>query len=201
MSRQKKCIKCSENKPLNRFCRDRVRPSGLHPYCKDCMKLAVSYIQQYSIKKQKGNAAYQHTLAREKKRYWNNKEAKLEYAKRWYQENKEHALEQAKQYRIQNTSKRTAWNTKRRCQKIHATPSWYKQEKEKIEQLYAESSQRTKDTGIQHHVDHIIPLLSEHVCGLHCLSNLRIITADENAKKYNTLIQELAIVPSIKPLS
>lgn len=40
-------------------------------------------------------------------------------------------------------------------------------------------------TPLGHHVDHIIPLRSPVVCGLHTLRNLRYLPANVNKKKYN----------------
>ena len=43
----------------------------------------------------------------------------------------------------------------------------------------------------KHEVDHIIAFECKTACGLHCLANLRIITADENNKKKCKLDESL----------
>lgn len=47
---------------------------------------------------------------------------------------------------------------------------------------------RTQATGVKHHVDHIIPLQSDVVCGLHVENNLRVIPATMNIRKSNALL-------------
>jgi len=73
-----------------------------------------------------------------------------------------------------------------RAKRLRATVSWYDLEKEQIEQLYEQCRHLSKQTGVLHHVDHIVPLNNEFVCGLHCLHNLQIITGDENLHKSNS---------------
>jgi len=36
MSETKKCPKCSKTKPVTEFWKDKHRPDGLNPYCRDC---------------------------------------------------------------------------------------------------------------------------------------------------------------------
>jgi len=79
-----------------------------------------------------------------------------------------------------------AKSAKRRKKVIKATPQWF--EEKEIQNIYIESAKITKETGIIHHVDHIVPLIHDLVCGLHCKDNLQIITADENLSKSNNFI-------------
>lgn len=67
--------------------------------------------------------------------------------------------------------------TYRRALKIKATPAWAN--KERIKQIYMDA----RRLGLV--VDHIIPLKSEYVCGLHVENNLQLLTAEENARKGN----------------
>lgn len=43
----------------------------------------------------------------------------------------------------------------------------------------------TASTGVQHSVDHIVPLIHPLVCGLHCEDNLESITLAANIQKSN----------------
>jgi len=55
-----------------------------------------------------------------------------------------------------------------------------------IKHLYIQAKELEKLDGIKRHVDHIIPLQGEYVCGLHIPQNLQILTANENCKKGNS---------------
>lgn len=113
--------------------------------------------------------------------------------KKWQAANKEHKSEYDKIYHPKyfkkyyktNKSAVLARSHKRRAAEIQATPMWY--EHEEIMNLYQECRDISVSTGIQHHVDHIIPLRGSNVCGLHCLANLQILTASDNLSKGNKL--------------
>lgn len=47
------------------------------------------------------------------------------------------------------------------------------------------SAATTAATGVQHSVDHIVPLAHPLVCGLHCPANLRVLPLVENLAKGN----------------
>lgn len=72
--------------------------------------------------------------------------------------------------------------------KSAAMPEWLTIEDRRLmTNLYTEARRVSRETGVQHHVDHIVPLRGKTVCGLHVPWNLRIITANDNIKKSNKL--------------
>lgn len=72
---------------------------------------------------------------------------------------------------------------KRQAQIKQALPGWA--ELDEISKLYEQARWLTDTTGQAHVVDHIVPLQGNAVCGLHCISNLQVITAVDNRKKWN----------------
>jgi hypothetical protein len=77
---------------------------------------------------------------------------------------------------------------KRRHRK--ASPRWLtKDQKLAMRHLYLQAMELTKLTGERYVVDHIVPLISDEVCGLHVPWNLRVITQEENLRKSNKLLE------------
>lgn len=66
---------------------------------------------------------------------------------------------------------------------IGITPKWA--DKQKIRDIYKACKLITKESGIKHHVDHVIPVKGKKVSGLHVHTNLAIIKAVDNLKKSN----------------
>jgi hypothetical protein len=66
-----------------------------------------------------------------------------------------------------------------------ATPKWANLEQ--MNETYQLAKQLTESTGIQHDVDHIVPLRGRTVCGLHCQANLQPLPHEDNMKKRNNV--------------
>jgi hypothetical protein len=125
---------------------------------------------------------------REHIRNQDKKHYSAEYHKQWRENNREQRRAADAAWAKANPGKRCAIVMKRHAQKLKAVPKWAEYEKEQIRALYIQRDIIIKETGIPHHVDHIVPLQSKFVCGLHCLSNLQILTAEENISKSNSLV-------------
>ena len=69
------------------------------------------------------------------------------------------------------------------ARKRKAVPSWAKMGR--IEALYSLAAMLTSNTGEKWHVDHIVPLQGQSVCGLHIYENLRVVPATVNLQKSN----------------
>jgi 5-methylcytosine-specific restriction endonuclease McrA len=114
-------------------------------------------------------------------------------AKLYREANKEkisvYMKEYKKKYRKNNKDKINAKSAERKARKLKARPSWLTKEDLKvIGNFYKEAQELTLLTGEQYHVDHIVPLQGENVCGLHVPWNLQVITAKENLSKHNKLL-------------
>lgn len=129
----------------------------------------VEYSTTEKRKEQK--RLYGKTHKRKNKQAPPSPEKALEY-KRRFQEKHPHTV-------------RAIWNRnviKRKAAKIKATPVWA--DGKIISALYGLAS-AYRSAGIDVHVDHVVPLRSKVVCGLHVESNLQLLSGRENARKSN----------------
>lgn len=89
-------------------------------------------------------------------------------------------------YLLLSPSEKASFAAMRNASKVNSTPTWLTRlDKAEIAKIYAECATKTAQTGVKHEVDHIVPLRSKVVCGLHVAWNLQIITSIANRRKSN----------------
>jgi hypothetical protein len=135
------------------------------------------------------------------KRYVENKDHILEVCKRWAEANPEKrkiisrsykarnrkkAYESTRDWLLRHPEKLRGYQAKRRAQKIQAAPPWLtKDQLDAMSDLYKTSKVMEEKFGLKYHVDHIVPLNGEDICGLHVPWNLQVLEAGLNISKSN----------------
>lgn len=106
------------------------------------------------------------------------REAENKRLRDWSAANREKTRAWKARWKKANPEAVAAFSGKRRAALKNAIPTWANEQA--ILDIYRECRNHPN-----HHVDHIVPLVSKIVCGLHCEANLRIIPAVENYSKNN----------------
>jgi hypothetical protein len=122
---------------------------------------------------------------RTRKNKWNQshpEKARIRTAE-WNKINPERRKLLQENYRKENVGKIRTYQVVRKAGSDRATPLWAN--KFYIDEIYRLAKLRTKIMGFDWHVDHIVPLQSKLVCGLHCETNLCVIPAKQNQIKGN----------------
>lgn len=102
------------------------------------------------------------------------------YRKEYYAANREKLKEYSKAYSKDNNHRHAATSALRRARTKENGVATCPDEKAEIAALYHEAALLTEITGIEHQVDHIIPIAKG---GGHRRYNLQILTKEENLKK------------------
>ena len=200
----KRCLKCDEIKYGDQFYNDVRNKDGLYYICKVCSKITgIQYRQENKeeLKLKRANYYKKNTeklLSRNKKYQQENKEKVKNTNDKYRRAHRKEFRMYAATYRQKNPEKvklnnerfnhahprySSAKSARYKAEKRNQTP--LDADKDKIEEFYKEAHILTKKTGIQYHVDHIMPISKG---GLHHQDNLQVITATENLKKSNKII-------------
>jgi hypothetical protein len=150
-------------------------------------EIRAAYYQRHKeLIKAKNKKYYEenkdHANAISKKYYKANKEKHRALVKEYYVKNKEKANACKKAWREANKDKISVHVANRRALKFRATIRLTELDKFVIEAVYNLAKLRTKQTGIQWHVDHIVPLT---IGGLHKPTNLQVVPGSWNLSKGN----------------
>lgn len=200
----KKCSKCGVAKDVAEFGKHARQTDGLQRNCKQCQREYFSAYRKNKPEIVKGTARRWLENNRDKSIRRNrefraaNPERSAQYSATYRANNPEKRRESAANYRkrneqreriyrklyaANNRDKLAAKASMRRALKLMATPEWAN--KAAIFEIYEFCARVSNSMNVEHHVDHIVPLVSDLVCGLHCESNLRVIPATINLSKSN----------------
>lgn len=178
MSEVKRCSRCKLECDRSNFLRASKRADGLHPWCKNCWR---EWRSKNFEKRRALEASY----------YEANKEKVKEARRARYKASPVVPRSMQSEWRKNNPGKAAAHIAAYKSRKRNAMPVWA--DRDMIEWLYELAQRRSDETGVQHHVDHIIPLAGRRACGLHVPANLRIIPASENASKGAREVNECGV--------
>lgn len=144
---------------------------GYRSYCIDCHKVKKKAMYE-------NNKEY--VLAKNKEWLIQNPDKRAQITRRYNERNKEKCAEWRKQWRLANPEKaKTQVNHRRRHLRNARPRCLTKQDLDIMRDLYFEAAK------LKMHVDHIVPLQHEKVCGLHVPWNLQLLTPEENYAKSN----------------
>lgn len=205
----KTCTRCGETKSLDDFGSFKRSLDGYKPWCKYCTKVYNKQYRQSNLEKLKAkHLEYcrenrEKRLGYDKERYKKNREELIAYQKfyrvekrkqisaykkQYYRDNKTAIQEKVRKRRTLSPEKIASQNARYRAKKRQATPSWLTEDHLKeIDTFYWLARDLRVTTGENYEVDHIVPLTSNIVCGLHVPWNLQILPSDINSSKRNKL--------------
>lgn len=161
----KNCVQCKRDRDNRRAARPERRASRVE-YDRRRYIEAPGYFER---KNRAYYAAKADAMNAKKRAYWAaNRDRMAEAARAWRARNR---------HVIRELCARRKKAVKR------AIPAWANMAA--VREVYREAVRLTRETGVLHHVDHIVPLQGRHVCGLHVENNLRAIPWRENVAKKN----------------
>lgn len=208
---EKACKNCGETKSFDQFYKNSQLKDGHFNVCKPCFGAqSKSWYEKNRDRKQATNRAWKRDNAERNKEnnyryYLANKEKYNKLTNDWWKQHPERRKEKGDRWSRLNRHKRlsasllyqkvhavrlNAKRAKRKALKIQATPMW--SDDKAIQQYYLIAKFLSDELGSKFHVDHMVPLQSDQVCGLHTPANLTIMLGNWNCSKSNRWWPDMA---------
>ena len=158
----RECKKCGDDSWYKRKDRGKIKYT-----CKPCKKIRDKIYR---------SAHKEEAKAYNKKWVAQNRTKSNAIKRRWADNNKDYINKWYREYNAR-TGKGAADAAKRRAAIRQAIPIWV--DMEIVEDFYSEAKYHQMD------IDHMVPLISEKVCGLHWEGNMQLLIPKENSSKGN----------------
>ena len=165
------CKKCNTEKSLEAFSNNRSKPDGKASTCKVCQKTITAAWRENNPAASK--AATSNWVKQNSDRY-------AEYMKEWRDANRAARSQYSVDWAKTNPARKNAATAKRRAAEAGAAFG----DAGEIRMWY-EVAEVLSRGGVKFQVDHIVPLISKDVCGLHAPWNMTVLTQRQNASKGN----------------
>jgi 5-methylcytosine-specific restriction endonuclease McrA len=199
----KACKRCGEVTPLSGFYSCKTTKDGLLGQCKKCIVSATQARYQADPDKTKKRVAEwrsankEHARKSAAERRLANIDAEKAKARAYYEANRRAVIDKSAAWAKANPERFKHYMASRRrdpvadCEKTmrrlaakkHRTPPWVS--KDDFVPVYRQCRELSEQLGVEHQVDHIVPLQGKNVSGLHVPWNLQIIPAQANQSKGN----------------
>lgn len=195
------CERCKLSKPRCDFHKSSKRPSGCQAWCKPCER---EYRMENAERRRAQQASWVARNAeqhQENQRRWReaNGERVRATEQAWRDANRSHVAAVGQAYRDSHRDERAAAARQHYAAKKdeyvqrarersvlidRATPAWA----DRAEMaMWANVAEVLSHGGVRFEVDHVVPLRSDRVCGLHTHDNMQILTRRANRAKGNRI--------------
>lgn len=162
----------------------------MEKYCKNCGEKLADTKRSHAVfctVTCKKAAEHKRRISNAEKRELNRLRSKA-----WREANKERSKKKVSDWQKLNRHRCAANGMKYLAAKRSATPSWLTKEMEgQIQEIYWLAQDLSKVSPDRYHVDHIVPIQGENICGLHVPWNLQVLPSDINISKGNRPFSQL----------